>query len=188
MTKSGLRVVVPPDRPGVFRCAYSLLGASRIARFVSRHVNWKLDPVLLRVSRGRLSSTLMVRSQVLETTGASTGLRRRNAVIYFHDGTAVFVIASNAGAAANPAWFHNLRVHPDVLLAGQPMRATVIADGVERRRLEALGDRVFPTFATYRREAAAAGRTIPVVRLDPVDATNVEASDASESSPRTNRV
>jgi F420H(2)-dependent quinone reductase len=29
---------------------------------------------------------------------------RRNAIIYFHDGEKVTVVASNAGSARNPAW------------------------------------------------------------------------------------
>jgi deazaflavin-dependent oxidoreductase (nitroreductase family) len=104
---------------------------------------------------------------VLETRGARTGRVRRNAVIYFHDGDRVTVIASKAGAATHPAWFHNLRAHPDVKLGGVPMRAEVVSDEAERRRLWELADRVFAPYAAYREEAARANRTIPVVRLTP---------------------
>ena len=151
------------------RRAYAAFGASRVARLLSRHINWKLDPVLLRVSRGRVSTTLMIRSAVLETRGARTGERRRNAVIYFHDGDRFTIVASNAGAPAHPSWFHNLRAHPDVTFGGTPMRASVVEDEQERERLSALGDRVFPAFETYRRDAAKVGRTIPIVQLSPLE-------------------
>jgi hypothetical protein len=45
------------------------------------------------------------------------------------------------------------------------MRASVVRDEAERERLWALADRVFTPYATYRRDAAKAGRTIPIVQL-----------------------
>jgi hypothetical protein len=45
------------------------------------------------------------------------------------------------------------------------MRASVVEDEAERRRLWTLADRVFAPYATYRREAAEANRTIPIVQL-----------------------
>jgi hypothetical protein len=45
------------------------------------------------------------------------------------------------------------------------MRATVVSDEAERHRLWALADRVFAPYATYRRDAANANRTIPIVQL-----------------------
>jgi len=115
--------------------------------------------------QGRLSTTLMIRSAVLETRGARTGQSRRNAVIYFHDGERVIIVASNAGAPRHPSWFHNIRSHPEVTLGGVRMLATVVPGDDDERRLAALGDRVFPAFAFYRREAARHGRAVPIVEL-----------------------
>lgn len=53
-----------------------------------------------------------------------------------------------------------------VTIAGTPMRATVVGDESERQRLWMLADRVFAPYAAYRREAAKASRTIPIVRLE----------------------
>jgi deazaflavin-dependent oxidoreductase (nitroreductase family) len=145
--------------------AYSAFAASRLARFISRHIAWKLDPHLLRVSRGRLATTLVFPTAVLETRGARSGALRRNAIIYFNDGDRVMVAASNAGNSRHPAWYHNLRAHPDVMFGGVPMRATVVEDEDERHRLWTLADRVFPAFARYRRDAAEVNRTIPIVQL-----------------------
>ena len=120
---------IDTERPtGQFGRWYAAIAATRPARFVSRHLNWKLDPWLLRLSRGRVSTTLVFPTDVLETTGARSGERRRNAVIYFHDGDRVIIVASNAGAARHPSWYHNLRAHPDVTFAGIPMHASEIRD------------------------------------------------------------
>ncbi len=159
---------VDPTRPrGWFSRAYSAFGTMGWGKVVSRLFFWKLDPILLRLTGGRLSAALVVRTAVLETRGAKTGAPRKNAVIYFHDGDRVTLVASNAGAANHPAWFHNLRAQPDVTLNGNPMRATVVSDEAERERLWKLADNVFAPFAKYRREAASANRTIPLVQLLP---------------------
>jgi deazaflavin-dependent oxidoreductase (nitroreductase family) len=128
---------------------------------------WKVDPLLMRLTRGRLGMGLMLPTGLLETRGAKTGAVRRNPVIYFHDGERVTVVASKLGMAEHPAWFHNLRAHPEVTFGGIPMRAEVVVDQAERTRLWSLADRVFAPYADYRREAAKVGRTIPIVQLLP---------------------
>lgn len=136
-----------------------------MGRLISAKIAWKLDPYLLRATRGRLGSGLVLPTALLETRGAKSGAARRNAVIYFHDGERVTIVASLAGAPRHPSWFHNLRANPEVVFGGIPMRATVVEDEADRERIWRLADRVFAPYATYRREAAQAGRTIPIVQL-----------------------
>ena len=157
---------VDPDRPpGVFSRAYAALANTRLGRFMSVHVVWKVDPYLMRATRGRLGMGLVMPTALLETRGAKSGALRRNAVIYFHDGDRVTIVASKLGLPENPSWFHNLQANPNVTFGGIPMRATVVEDEAERQRLWALADRVFAPYAAYRREAAKANRTIPIVQL-----------------------
>jgi deazaflavin-dependent oxidoreductase (nitroreductase family) len=162
-----LRYVDATHRPGIVTRAYAALAATRVSRFLSRHVSWKLDPLLLRATRGRLATTLVFPTAVLETTGARSGARRLNAIIYFHDGDRVTIVASNAGSPRHPSWYHNLRANPDVVFGGIPMHARVVDDEAERDRLWQLADRVFPAFASYRRDAARMNRRIPIVQLVP---------------------
>ena len=162
-----LKHVDPSRRPGWFSRAYAAFSNTWLGRFLSIHVAWKVDPLLMRASRGRLGLDLTIPTALLETRGAKSGALRRNAVIYFHDGERVTIVASKLGLPNHPAWFHNLRANPEVNLGGIPMRATVVGDEAERRRLWALADRVFAPYAAYRRDAAQAGRTIPIVQLSP---------------------
>lgn len=157
---------VDPSRPrSLFSRAFAAFSSTRLGRLISAKVVWKVDPYLLRATRGRLGMGLVLPTALLETRGAKSGAVRRNAVIYFHDEDRVTIIASKAGDAKHPAWFHNLRAHPDVAFGGIPMRAMVVSDEAERHRLWTLADRVFAPYATYRREAAQANRTIPIVQL-----------------------
>lgn len=159
---------VDPNRPrGFLSRIYAALANTRLGRFLSVNVLWKVDPYVLRWTGGRLGSGLLIRTAVLETRGAKSGARRRNAVVYFHDCDKVTFVASKLGYPKHPAWFHNLRANPDVTFADIPMRATVIDDEAECRRLWALADKVFAPYAAYRREAAKANRAIPIVQLTP---------------------
>lgn len=170
MTNEDLRRVDATRPAGRFAHLYAAIAATRVARFISRHLNWKLDPFLLRMTGGRLATTLVFPTQLLETRGARSAITRRNAVIYFHDGDTVVIVASNAGSPQHPAWFHNLCAHPEVTLGGQPMQAKVIEDEAECSRLWLLADNVFPAYASYRRAATSAARTIPLIALTPVTA------------------
>jgi deazaflavin-dependent oxidoreductase (nitroreductase family) len=160
---------VDPNRPrGILSRAYAALANTRFGRFMSVHVVWKVDPWLMRITRGHLGLGLaLVPTALLETTGAKSGAVRRNAVIYFHDGERVTIVASKLGLPEHPAWFHNLQADPDVALNGVPMRAAAVEGEAERERLWTLADRVFAPYADYRREAARASRTIPIVQLTP---------------------
>ena len=151
----------------MFRAYTRVFGTTRPAMWFSKHVLWKLDPIMLRLTRGRFGLALGLPTAVLETLGARTGEVRRHAVIYFHDGDRVTIVASKFGYPENPAWFHNLRAHPDVTFGGAPYAAVVVEDESERTRLWELADRVLPAFAIYRERAAAVGRTIPIVQLVP---------------------
>jgi deazaflavin-dependent oxidoreductase (nitroreductase family) len=146
---------------------YVRLAGTRPIGWLSRLLAWRLDPYLLRLTRGRLGMGLILPTALLETRGARTGRPRRNAVIYFHDGERVTIVASKLGLPEHPAWFHNLRANPLVEFDGEPFRAEVVDDEASRARLWELADRIFPGYAAYRRRAARVGRTIPIVQLVP---------------------
>jgi deazaflavin-dependent oxidoreductase (nitroreductase family) len=163
----GLRYVDPYERRGRFYLAICRFSTTKLGMWLSENIAWKLDPYLLKLTGGRIGSGGPLASALLETRGAKTGLPRRNATLYFHAGDRVIIIPSKQGRATDPAWYHNLRKHPDVVFGGQPFRAEVVEDEAERERLWELADRVFPPFADYREWTAREGRVIPIVQLTP---------------------
>lgn len=107
---------------------------------------------------------------LLTTTGARTGRRTTTPVGFGVDGGRVFVVASKAGAPANPAWFHNLRANASVTveLGGASHEAqAVITEGGERERLYRLIAAQVPAFGEYEKNT---DRTFPVVVLEGVPA------------------
>ncbi|HEV3093817.1 MAG TPA: nitroreductase/quinone reductase family protein [Solirubrobacteraceae bacterium] len=171
-TQQPIRYVDPYAPRGPLYRAFARLASSRFATWLSKKgiwsaIVWKIDPHLLRLTKGRLGTGLLLPTALLETRGARTGLPRSNAVIYFHDGERVTIFASQAGRPENPSWFYNARTNPDVIFGGEPFRAELVEDEAKRARLWRLADRVFPAFASYRNSAADAGREIPILQLAP---------------------
>jgi deazaflavin-dependent oxidoreductase (nitroreductase family) len=162
-----LRRVDPLAKRSFLYRAYVRLAGTSPAAFISRTIGWRVDPYLLRLTRGRVGFGLALPTALLQTRGARSGRVRRNGVIYFHDGERVTIIASKLGMPEHPSWFHNARANPDVLLGGAPFRAEIVSDEATRERLWALADRVFPAYAVYRERAAKAGRSIPILQLIP---------------------
>ena len=106
---------------------------------------------------------------LLHTTGAKSGEPRTNPMMYMavDDGWAVF--ASYAGLDVNPAWFHNLKAHPDVAIEvgtdGEVETIDVHARVLtpqEREPVWAEQKRRYPGFADYETKT---DRVIPVVLL-----------------------
>jgi len=159
--------VDPLKRRGPVYRAMCRLSTTRAGAWLSVNVAWKLDPYLLELTRGRLSSAWPVRAALLETRGARSGQPRRTSTLYFHDGDRVTLVAALRGWPRHPAWYHNLRKNPDVVFGGEAFRAEVVEDEGERRRLWDLAERVYPQYADFREEAAKTGREIPIVQLIP---------------------
>jgi deazaflavin-dependent oxidoreductase (nitroreductase family) len=167
LTTRQLPRVDPYRRRSRLYLAVCRFATTKVGLWLAENIAWRLDPLLLKLTRGRFSTTGPVASALLETRGARTGKPRRTATLYFHDGDRLTIIPSKIGAPEHPGWYYNLRTHPDVLYGGLPFRAEIVEDEVERERLWDLADRVFVGFAVYRQWAASSGRVIPIVQLIP---------------------
>lgn len=103
-------------------------------------------------------------------TGAKTGRERTSALVYFTDGRRVVLIATNFGAAKNPAWYHNLKKNPVVGLYGQGFSGRFVAEevyGNERDRLFQRAKDAPGPYGKYEQNAQAQNRRVPVMVLTP---------------------
>lgn len=124
---------------------------------------------LYRRSGGRLGHKPPFAPQMLllDHVGARSGVRRTSPLVYTRHGDDYLLIASKGGYPRHPAWFHNLRAHPDTTIqVGRrvlQVHARVASDE-ERARLWPL---CVETYGGYEGYQARAGRTIPLVILSP---------------------
>jgi deazaflavin-dependent oxidoreductase (nitroreductase family) len=103
---------------------------------------------------------------LLTTTGAKSGQSRTTPMMYIPDGNRLLVIASNAGAARHPDWYHNLVAHPEVTVEvkAEIYKATAtVAEGEERQQLWKKIVEAAPFFAEHQ---AKITRQIPVIILE----------------------
>jgi deazaflavin-dependent oxidoreductase (nitroreductase family) len=99
--------------------------------------------------------------------GARSGAERVNPVAYLEDNGRYAIFASKAGAPNNPAWYHNLRAHPETTIevGGDTVAVTAHeVTGEERDRLFAAQVQHSPQFAEYQQKT---DRLIPVLVLTP---------------------
>ena len=124
---------------------------------------------LIKASRGNLKLGVSLPMVVLTSVGARSGESREVPIAYFTDSDDVILIASNYGGSRHPAWYHNLRAHPECELYTGPRGGRFIAreaDGADRDRLyEHAKDRLAAVIALHKKRSG--DRAIPVMRLTP---------------------
>lgn len=126
---------------------------------------------LLKVSFGRFGWKAAGMPVVeLTTIGRKSGQRRSVMLTSpLQEGTTYVIVASRGGDDQHPAWFLNLRDHPEVeaSIAGAPrcaMRATV-AGAEDRARMWPLVTAKYKNYAGYQTKT---DREIPLVLLQPI--------------------
>jgi deazaflavin-dependent oxidoreductase (nitroreductase family) len=148
------------------------LAKGKFGGWMALNVANKLDPHLMRASRGLLKVPSGTPTVLLSHTGAKSGKERTTPLVYFTDNGNVVLIASQTGKPKHPSWFHNLKANPEMQLwsggRGGTYRARE-AEGEERERLWKLATQLYPGYDDYQRRADVAGRRIPVVVCEPPD-------------------
>jgi F420H(2)-dependent quinone reductase len=129
-----------------------------------------IDRWLIPRTRGRLKVAVGQPILLLHTRGARSGEPRTTPLLYTTLNEGFIVVASKAGAAHHPAWYHNIRVHPDAVSVELEGRHVAVRPRVveepERSELWRRVNDNYNGYETYARRAG--GRVIPLIVLDPV--------------------
>ena len=140
-----------------------------------KHAFWRVHRVLHRLTGGRLLWTpggkrFQWGALHLTTIGRRSGRERGVILGYLEDGPNLVVFAMNGWDEGHPAWWLNLRAHPDarVRLARGPARPVHarIATGEERDRLWQRWLDIEPDTEVF---AARRSVEAPIVVLEPRD-------------------
>jgi deazaflavin-dependent oxidoreductase (nitroreductase family) len=153
---------------------------ARIVRFFTRFR--RLQPLvgrvhacLLRHSAGRLHRSLLLAGGqpvlALTTTGRRSGVRRTTVVAYLRDGDRYAIGAVNLGSDRTPAWCLNLLADPDAEIEVSGTRMCVRARRADAAEAQRLWEGFFEQLPAIRNSLALAKRDVPLMVLEPVDAT-----------------
>lgn len=127
-----------------------------------------IDRRLIPLTKGRLRVGIGQTTCLLHCKGAKSGQPRHVPLLYTPRGRDVVLVASKAGATSHPAWYHNLKAHPDVEVdifgERRAMRAREV-QGAERDELWTLVNDNYDGYDVYQQRAGA--RRIPVMLLEP---------------------
>ena len=152
----------------VYERAMGRFARTPVGDWYVKRIAPRIDPPLLRLTGGRVSSVYPTPVMLLTTKGAKSGQPRSLPLLYIADGDQLILMASNYGKTSHPAWFRNLVANPTVdVLAGKHSgryTATEITDPAERERAWALAIDLYAGYGDY--EKRAGDRTIPLVRLE----------------------
>ena len=150
---------------------FKRFAASQGGSRLSSHVLHHLDRLVLGLSGGRTSAAEVLGGMpiiFLTATGAKSGQPRTVPLIATPDGRRIILIASNWSREGNPAWYHNVMAHSEVMVAYRGAQAAYKAreaSGSERDACWEKAATLYPGYAVYRQKTAS--REIPVIILEP---------------------
>jgi deazaflavin-dependent oxidoreductase (nitroreductase family) len=165
---AAIPAVDPTSPPGPLERVMRRFVMSDAGTRLAMTMSARVDPVLLKMSRGRVSTGIAFPVVLLTVTGRRSGVERTVPLVYFTQGSDVVLVASSFGRSKHPAWYLNIKANPEVTLTsgGRSGRYRAReAEGAERDRLFALAEQLYAGYGLY---AARAGRVIPVLVLSPL--------------------
>ena len=139
---------------------------SRLGSSILRRVGPLLDRPLLQLTRGRFAMTFGLPTLLLTTTGRRSGAAHAVPLVYHRLGDDLAVIGTSFGSTKHPAWYHNLRAHPEarVLLDGTEFPVTCRdATPTEYTDVWTRATRIYGGYDRYRRRVGS--RRVPIVVL-----------------------
>ena len=145
---------------------------SPAGRWFAINVASRIDPLLMRVTNGKLSCFGRAPVLLLAVRGRKSGELRTTPLLYYTEGDDVILVVSNFGRETHPAWYYNALAAPEVtLMSGGrsgAYRASEVTDEEERRRLFGGFERLTRVYSNYVGLAKSYGRQIRVLRFAPV--------------------
>jgi deazaflavin-dependent oxidoreductase (nitroreductase family) len=140
-------------------------GARQPAGFAAR---WGNKLMAGRVRKGG-AKFLGFKALVLTTVGRKSGVERATPVGWFPgpDGSWL-IVASAAGAPANPAWYYNIAAHPDqVQIEVDGRKIAVTADQLHGPEREEAWQQITTTAPRFAQYQVKTDRELPIIRLTP---------------------
>ncbi len=135
-------------------------------------VGTRMNVALFRLSGGRIANRMPRYGSPLilvHHVGARSGKHRVSPLIALEDSGRWVIVASKGGSKMHPAWFHNLKAHPETEIE-VPRRGRIavtarVLEGEERERMWPKMVAIYSPYEQYQRFAGE--RLIPLISLDP---------------------
>ncbi len=123
---------------------------------------------IYRQSKGRQAGFMRGMPVLLLTTiGRKSGKQRTVPIMYLRDSENYVVIASNGGRDSFPAWFLNLKSHPQVTIEVDGVSRTATAEQANPEEKQRLWPQLVEKAAFFEEYRKKTTRDIPMVIVRP---------------------
>ena len=145
------------------------VATSNAFRKVGPHVIPHLDRGLHKISGGRIIvSRLLVPSMVLTTTGRKSGRPRETPLACVPDGEGGWwVVGSNFGQEAHPAWTGNLIADPNASVSFEHVETPVLSQLLTEEEKAEAWPKLIAVWPAYDDYVESSGRSLRVFHLTP---------------------
>jgi deazaflavin-dependent oxidoreductase (nitroreductase family) len=143
-----------------------------MSEYIPNPMDWVADQVELYESSGGTEGLSLRDTRlpciIVTNTGWKTGAIRKTPLMRVVDGENYILVASWAGAAKHPLWYHNLKAEPNVEIRDETSvfsaRVTEVEDPAERQRLWDIAVTAYDRYQEYQDKT---DRVIPVFIAEP---------------------
>ena len=129
----------------------------------------RIDKAILKLTKGKYTGSEILGWNIIQLTtiGAKTGQPRTMPLIAFFDEEKIALVASSFGRKHNPAWYYNLKAHPECRVEWNRRTETYIARETRGDEYENYWQLALSYYEGYEKYKERAGRKIPVMLLEP---------------------
>lgn len=162
---------IPEPHPTAWNRLTQNLSASRAGAKLFSFFFHHVDRTALHITRGKFTPggwAIGLPVVILTTMGAKSGQLRALPLVAIPDGDRVIFIASNWGGKQYPAWYHNLRAHPQATVTYHNETRSFVAhqaQGEEYDRYWHKAVNLYRGYGEYKKRTG--GRPIPIMVLEP---------------------
>lgn len=156
-------------RPNTFqKLLHHIFMLRPVTEFFAPRIN-RIDQAILRLTNGKYTGSEIMGWNIIQLTtiGAKSGEPRTLPLAAFFEEEKIVLVASSFGWRYNPAWYHNLKAHPECKVEWKQKIGTYLAretSGDEYDKYWQLAVSYYKGFEKYKERA---GRNIPVMLLAP---------------------
>ena len=139
-----------------------------VTEFFATRVNG-IDHSIFRLTKGKHTGSEIMGWNIVQLTtiGAKSGERRTISLAAFFDEGKIVIVASSFGWKHNPAWYYNLKAHPECQVEGYERTGTYMARETSGEKYDKYWQLAVSYYEGYEKYKEHAGRKIPVMLLEP---------------------
>lgn len=138
-----------------------------VTEFFSTRIN-RIDNAILKLTKGKYTGSEIMGWNIIHLTaiGAKSRQQRTIPLAAFFDEEKIVLVASSFGWKHNPAWYYNLKAHPECKVEWNERTGSCIARETRGDEYEKYWQLAVSYYAGYEKYRERAGRKIPVMVLE----------------------